>query len=77
MYAWLAASLALDGEAEEASRAAACFHQAFDQRCTECGVEEPQDVRSFLTARFPFKLERDATHFLTGLEQAGVELQGS
>jgi len=74
VYAWLAASLAFEGKADEAADMAARFHSAFDRRCQECGVEDGQSTRAFLAARFPFRLEADTQHFFTGMEQAGIEL---
>lgn len=74
VYAWLAASLAFEGKADEAADMAARFHSAFDRRCQECGVEDGQSVRAFLANRFPFRLEADTKHFFSGIEKAGIKL---
>ncbi len=74
VYAWLAASLALERRSEEAADAALAFQAAFDQRHRDCGIETKQSMRSFLTERYPFRRQVDLAHLFDGLEMAGIAL---
>ena len=74
VYAWLAASLALERRTEEAADAAQAFQTAFDQRHRDCGVETKQSMGSFLAERYPFRRETDLAHLFDGLEMAGIAL---
>ena len=72
VHAFLAASHGQLGNDREARVSASLFTSMAQNLISLSGGHLPESWIEFVTARYPFKYEKDAEHFISGLKKAGL-----
>jgi TolB-like protein len=72
VHAFIAASHGQLGNFAEARQSASLFTSMARELISLSGAQIPESWISFVVARYPFKYEMGAEHFISGLEKAGL-----